>query len=408
MQASTTLLIKILAAALVTVALVAAGVVCGYYLIGAAAPQPPEVIVRSPALSGEVDMLSARLAQYRAEAAQYKGEVDALRSLVMLLIGLGSLYAIALGIAQYVNAEQTAKRANDSINDAIARSEKSADRVAAMQAEIERSYPMLHGLGGALTKIVAELNRRLADTEELDIVAAYARLSADDRFRILMLERLLPLYDHFVGADTDLSEMFRGVGRFYLGQYFDPGVAGDVKVNSAVRARYYLERSVNFSEGNFAALNDLALVFEQLGNLAQAQQHYQRSLDQQPKQQRARYNLSLLAYARKDYEAAANIVTEALRIENWQRAASGRRVGDLYYNRGCFRSRRGEETHEERYADLAIQDLRDTYRYLTEEIRENFSKDVAEGDLHWLAEVRPDQIHEIRALFEATSSHSTS
>lgn len=400
MHASTTLLIKILAAAIVSVALVAAGVVFGYYLTSA--PQPPEVTVRSPALSGEVDLLSARLAEYRAEAAQYKGEADALRSLIMLLIGLGSLYAIALGVAQYVNAEQTAKRANESINDAILRSEKSADRVAAMQAEIVRSYPMLHGLGGALTKIVAELNRRLADTEELDIVAAYTRLSADDRFRILMLERLLPLYDHFVGPDADLSEMFRGVGRFYLGQYFDPDVSGDIKVNSAVRARYYLERSVDFSEGNFAALNDLALVFEELGNVVQAQHHYQRSLDQQPRQQRARYNLALLAYARKDYESAANIVTEALTFENWQRAASGRRVGDLYYNRGCFRSRRGEETGEERYADLAVQDLRHTRRFLTDEIRGNFSRDVTQGDLEWLAKVRPDQVSEIRALFNAT------
>jgi tetratricopeptide (TPR) repeat protein len=387
-------LIKILVAAIVVVALVATGVVFGYLI---APSQLPEV-TGAPA-SSDVELVSARLAQYRAEAAQYKGEADALRSLIMLLIGLGSLYAIALGVAQYVNAEQTAKRADQSINDAITRSEKSADRVAAMQAEIVRNYPMLHGLAGALTRIVAELNRRLADTEELDIVGAYKRLSTDDHFRILMLERLLPLYDHFVGPDADLSEMFRGVGRFYIGQHLDSSASQGVNVNAAAHARFYLERAIGFSEGNFAALNDLGFVLEEIGDIAEAERLYQRSLLQQPRQQRARYNLALLAYARKDFETGVNLVTEALTYENWQRAPSGRRVGDLYYNRACFRSRRGAETGQDHYADSAVQDLRDTSRFLTDEIRTNFSRDVGTGDLEWLNRVRPDQISEVRILF---------
>jgi len=122
MPSSTTLLLKILLSGIVGIALVAAGVVCGYYFVGV--PQLPEVPVQSGEIPGNLELLSARLAQYRAEAAQYRGEADALRSLVMLLIGLGSLYAIALGVAQYVSAEQTVKRADQSISDAILRSEK--------------------------------------------------------------------------------------------------------------------------------------------------------------------------------------------------------------------------------------------------------------------------------------------
>jgi tetratricopeptide (TPR) repeat protein len=391
-------------------------------------------------------LLAAQVAQYRAEAAQYRAESEAVGRYAIVLIGLGSLYAIALAAAQYVSVERSVKRAEEivthadsKIKDAAERSKESADRVdrtlmEAVQrskdsaekvdrtlAELLQNYPMMQGLGAALTEIVAKLNRLLDDTEESDIEIAYRRLGVDDRFEILMVERLLPIYDHFSGPAPSLSEMFRGVGRFYLGRFRDAKLAQrrgeDVTPmeDDLRRARYYLQRAIRFDSRNYAAMNDAAVALDELKRRREAIAYYEASLREQPKQQRALYNLAYAAYeqarehadtghvdrAVDGYREAERLITEALGLVLWERHQSGRRVCDLHYNRACFRSRLGEITGEDSFADGSVDDLTHSAAQPTDELRSALRTDLT-GDLQWIYARRGAEIDEIAKRMGAT------
>ncbi len=391
-------------------------VVCGLAVLGAvvvdagraafAPPLPPAPA--PPAATQDADAtaaaLTTQLAQDRVELdaygkqlATYEKELDTLNKLAAVLIGLGALYAIVLGVAQYQTLKDNIERADKAIDDARERSERSAEEVKAVYTDLQKSYPMMRGLGQALDDIVSEQERLLVTTEVLEIAETYESLAAEARFRFVSTENLLPLYDHFTGTETRLSEMFRGVGRFYMAKYAwmkrTPPAPSPKESPELMRARYYLERALRFNAHNYACLNDLGWVSDELGNVRDAECHYQLSYELQKNQQRAQYNLAILVGA-NDLTRAVALLTQAIAEKNWERHPSGTRVRDLHYNRACYYSLLGAKTTDLRCADLALADLREGCKEPNEETKRIFPGDL-QGDLKWLRGQRPKEVAEI-------------
>lgn len=365
--------------------------------------------------SSDINTASIRLDTLTQRLASYERELDAVNRVATALIGLASLYALALGVSQYLSTDYAVKRldraiadAKEDIKDATARSKESATVVQQMQGDLARQYPMMQGLGTALSGIVDQLNKVLKTTEEREVGQQFDA-SEQDRFKLTIIENVLPLYYHFTVSDSALSEMFRGVGRFYLDKYAArkskdpaPELLND---SDLMRAEYYLERAIRFDTANHGALNDLAWLQHERGERKEAAANWRKSLSVREQQQRARYNLAIWrADEERDLKAAIDELTMALKQTTWERYESHQRVADLLYNRACYYGRWGAQIRAEEGRDHdphAEASLKDLVAYLEkvvnvdEEARKDLARDLAD-DLKWVAERRPNEMAKIK------------
>lgn len=87
----------------------------------------------------------------------------------------------------------------------------------------------------------------------------------------------------------------------------------------------------------------MALVLEQPANYALARQYSEVSLKINSHQQRALYNLSVSEHHDGKFALAEELLTRAVREENWQEKKYAGRLHNLYYNRACARGRLAQD-----------------------------------------------------------------
>lgn len=360
--------------------------------------------------------LGEQQASTSLELDAYRDQADMLQRLASLLIGLSSLYAVVLGVTSYVTAQQF-----------VERSKESADRLQRKEDDFEKHYPLLAGFSESVTRIVAELTRLLPHSD--DRAESLARMSPEQRQHIVYYESSVAYFEFLDVRPLrkEISEIYRSLGKFYgahgasmrkeidhLRDAEDTAAIvarmRDDNRRSFYRARLYLEKALQVNPENFSALNDLGyLLHRDLEMPAEAEKLYDRSLDVQPRQQRARYNLAVMYMDRAekdrdraDYQRAERLLSEALRESNWQMDPVRERVADIRYNRACCWSRLAEgvsDTSRERLLDRASADLLAAVALKYPELTDILKTDTASGgDLRVLATARPEVIE--RALRE--------
>src|SRR5687768_17152123 len=127
------------------------------------------------------DVVKNQLDTYRAQA-------DILQKLVTTLIGLSSLYAIGLGISNYLTAQQF-----------VDRMQKSAESVDALHKRFIAQYPVFRNFAQTIDDAVIELERLLPYSDARS--EPYRKLSPQNRQLVLFYERAVAFFSQAEEAE---------------------------------------------------------------------------------------------------------------------------------------------------------------------------------------------------------------
>jgi tetratricopeptide (TPR) repeat protein len=399
----------------------------------------------------------------REKLNYYEKSADELKTLVSLLLGLSTLYGLALGVGSYLNVQEAKNRADETIGRLITLENKTGqdveryeNRLEKQQTEYEkrfdvelkrfdadtqrylndirREFPLFRNMQGAIRKIANKLQEFIPDTEYgRDI---YQKIDVNDRVMIEHYERSIAAFEFFTlqPFSEDASRIFTMLGSYYSrkytrenSEYLKVANTGGTKPDRAdiSRARMYLSRAREIAPKSISPLNELGyLEVVVTGDSEKAAPFLEISLALYPDQQRARYYLAIVEHIRgseartrgnkaeaiKHYQISVDQLTTALTLNQWQAVEEpGRYRRAIHYNRACARARLGELADDEltrtKLFREAIEDLNKTFpvgQTPDEQRKTDLGADlVSPGDFFELAN-KPDLKDELEAIRKRT------
>ncbi len=283
-------------------------------------------------------------------------------------------------------------------------------QVKRIEEQIARKFPLFKDMDFAITTTT---NRILHLVPVLDLVESnYSKIQPQEKELILFYEKAMAVFEcfdtHFLSHD--ISNIYRGLGTFYALKYETENTArqkekhqGDTPENHAdmedwrQRALFYLNYALEQDKKNIAALNDrayFALMMEEPRDPKKAKELFLNSIDADPHQQRALYNLAWLEHNAGRYQQSIDLIDRSLRETTWQERCIPERVPDLWYHRACSsgclaKTQQGDS--KEKLLESAMQDLeciagstkaswKRLLKYLEEDLKLK-QESGAEGDL---------------------------
>jgi len=368
--------------------------------------------------------LNQQAASLREKLEAYEKSADDLKTLASFVIGLSTLYGLALGVSAYLGVQEATRRAEESVKDLGALRQKTEDQQAGYEQglkdahdrflagleqakadtqrrmenellDIRREFPLFSHMQRSVLKIRFELEQLIPENDSKRDV--YKNIPPTKRVRIVHYERTAAAFDilDLEYFREDASRIYRMLGSFYSAKYehenslkqAQPALAPDPL--DIERARFYLFRSTEHDPRDVVALNEIGyLEVVVSGEAERARDSLEKSLKLDPGQQRARYYLSItehtkasemglcreLVQAREGYESSVTLLTEALALKRWQTdegPAHYRR--SILYNLSCARARLAELESD----PAAAEKLR---RNAVDHLRDAFPDDEAETD----------------------------
>ena len=378
----------------------------------------------------------------------YKDRVDAAQKLVTALIGLSSLYALALGFTTFLAAQQylQALKDNTALSDALAKSAveridglradaaahvnsmkesqalaaqnmealrneadgKISEQVRLMRrqgrearleaarerVELQKQFPLFGSIDKMFSGVLSEMRflsvAFMVDFDEFDEAAWRAV-----RVKIMFYERAFAGFDLLdaPGYERQIIDAFGYLGRFYRKNFLKTGQKDDL-----YRARFYSEIAVKKSGRRYMMLNNFAATWldERVADeLRRARELASESLDKRPKQQRALYILAWIDDEEGNFPEAASRLEQALGIPVWEDRPD-RMTWAVHYNFGCALSKVAaqQENKRDENLDKATHHLKIAVA-AEGFLRKQFEADLT-GDLQFLASARPQAIADIR------------
>jgi tetratricopeptide (TPR) repeat protein len=379
--------------------------------------------------------ISQQEALLREKLNSYEKSAEDLKSLVSLLLGLSSLYALSLGVASYIGVQEAKDRADKTVERLNQLEEKTGARVQDYERRLERQsgevearietevlnirrqFPLFRDMQESIQKIGDHLGEFLPDGDFGRDV--FKRIDVKDRVMIEHFERSVAAFEFF-----DLAPFAKDASRVYvmLGSYYSHKYAretGENKKDSKAnpppdsgdleRATWYLSRAHKVLPRGIAPLNELGYLYVVvMGQNEKAVPHLEKSLEFQTDQQRARHLMAIIEHTRGTEELSkgnsAQAVTyfmESLKLldhaidkcTRWQATPEPARYRRaLLYNRACALARLAElGTEKETYASRALADLESVFpsELEPEEQRlSDFQSDIKDAaDLHVLLQI---------------------
>lgn len=278
-------------------------------------------------------------------AEDLKARVDDLKWALGLIVTAAGLFAIAQGAAAWFSSQTFNRQAGDALS-----------RISEIQTDVELRFPVFSDYEKLRNEAYRELEQNLLGASDSDRAEGYdwredlyERMELPNRQKLLSVERFIGIeFLRRPNDDLSYTQNLQRLAYFYTskfnfewGQKF--GYLGDLE-----RADYYLNLAYERSNNPFY-LNDLGLlnlqwyatVYSSQRDrfLQQAEKFFKRSLGDNPKQQRAYYNLGVLEGMRKDLVAAISYTEKAAQHEIWEETVIEARTGDIYYNLASFYAR---------------------------------------------------------------------
>jgi tetratricopeptide (TPR) repeat protein len=334
----------------------------------------------------------------------YKERADDLQTLVSLLLGLSTIYSLSLGVASYFGMSKTVEQAEKAATKLDEMSTAASQELERLQAEakanvtgmggqldgmrekydrdlneiqrkteqrsreeilnIQKEFPIFGHMSASIDRMMNELMRLLPRLDWREDI--YLKVSEEEKQKILFYEKAVASFEFFDlrHARRTVSEIYHGLGNFYGLRFDHENKHSKAICEDLERARFYLNRAIGEDRSNIAALNDRALLaqtVESPPDLRQARELFQQSLAVDPGQQRARYNLAILAHQDGNYAESEALLSEALKQSRWQDAPFPARLADLHYNRACGRVRLAEAqsnaVEREKWLTKAMEDI---------------------------------------------------
>jgi len=289
----------------------------------------------------------------------YDKRADELERLLTLLLMVSTVYAIALGFSAYRQLKDAEKEI-DRLPGEIASIKKAASEdLQEFVVKVESKFPLFADMDISIHAIMDQLIRLLPviDSSEWS-EKEYRRFTHEKGQEILFYEKTVAALVYFdlqrAGhIRQTVSEIYHGLGNFYGLKYHWEGKQDEDRE----RARFYLERAIHHDTENAGALNDrgyLAIYLDDPPDKSKAKTLFSKSLEVDPEQQRAKYDLAYLEHADGNYRRSQELLSEALLMKRWQNKSPARNRNSILYNRACAYARLGE-------LEKAIVDLEEVF-----------------------------------------------
>ncbi|HXB70015.1 MAG TPA: hypothetical protein VNY05_17310 [Candidatus Acidoferrales bacterium] len=357
----------------------------------------------------------------------YKERAESVQTLVTTLIGLSSLYALALGFTTFLSAQQYLQKLENNTSSSTTAMEKMDAQVRFMELrtrrqlrdirveaarqrrELQIQFPLFGGIDGMLSSILNELGF-LSDSLMVDFDTFDDAKWRQKRQKVMFYERAIAGYNllNTPVYERRIVEVFSGLGRFYRKTFQKTNQRDDLD-----RARFYSDIAVEKSGRRYMMLNNLAGIWlekriaekaevekelrtEELRN---ARELADESLRKRPNQQCALYILAWIDDEEEDLPEAVRRLSEALKIPVWEDRPEPMLNAVIQYNLGCALSRFAakQEHHRETNLDEAVKNLKLAIA-AEKRLRPQFENDLT-GDLKFLDSTKPQSIAEIRNVF---------
>jgi tetratricopeptide (TPR) repeat protein len=337
----------------------------------------------------------------REKLNNYEKSAEDLKSLVSLLLGLSSLYALSLGVASYFGVQEAKDRADETISgltrlevnartnvqDYERRLEKQTEevekRIETEVLNVHRQFPLFRDMQESIQKIGNNLGQFVPDGDFGRDV--FQKIDVKQRVMIEYFESSVAAFEFF-----DLQPFEKDVSRVYvmLGSYYSHKYAREATENRSdskknpppdpadlERATLYLNRAHDVLPKSIAPLNELGYLYViVMSQNEKAVDFLKTSLELQANQQRARHLMAIIEHTRGTEELSkgnsANAIPrflESLKLldyaidkcTRWQATREHPRYGRaLLYNRACALARLAELGIETvTYATRAMDDL---------------------------------------------------
>jgi hypothetical protein len=260
-----------------------------------------------------------------------RGKIDDLKWILTMILGAAGLFTIAQGAVAFFTAQTFVKQADDAVK-----------RVQEVAIDAERRYPIFsraeEARREAYRALVAAFSSEGLDWRD----NLYDRMKLFDRQRLLSVERFIGLeFLEWAENDPDYPTNLRRLANFYSSKYVSEGSpsAGDRE-----RSKYYLSLALKITGHKFWILNDLGLLFLEQSvprRLAEAKELFERSLDQNGRQQRPLYNLAVIATYEtpENWAESERLLESALKEKFWERTETPEPTCNVHYNLACTKAR---------------------------------------------------------------------
>jgi tetratricopeptide (TPR) repeat protein len=361
--------------------------------------------------SDEEKILSAKLMSYEKSA-------DELKTLSSLILGLSTLFGLALGVNSYINLKETKEQYEKEIT-------RLKENLQGELLAIHHDFPLFRGMHHSITAIGVKLREFIPDSdygrEEL------TRISTSDRMMIHYFERVVATFEFFdLGPfKIEASRIYTGLGSYYAHKYsheqtlyrkakarvsnstvtmlksetsetrIDPPMPEDIE-----RARLYLRRAKSVQPENYLPLNEIGFLEVIVADKPEnALAELMMSVDLNPSQQRARYYLSIIQHqlgvnliasdpirAAQHFRKSMDYLDEAFEQDRWQVTKPRTRyLKSMYYNYACSSARMAdldpEQAEKSKLYAGAVDYLKKCTPFARDEdvLRESFRADCAAG-----------------------------
>jgi hypothetical protein len=290
-----------------------------------------------------------------------KSNIDELKWLLTILAGFAVITAIAQAAAAWLSALTYDKQAAAKLQeiDKVLESFKSRYPVF---YEVEEKRNQAHdALVATLRRVFAVADQETDPTDAISWMEDfYHELDVEERQLLLSVESFasIDLHPPRKGGEVQNLKLF---AVFYHAKFrYEKGMKAAALFTDLERAEGYLLLALRKSPADFTLHNELGNIYltmwEDAGKLPseypnyleKALEAFQKSLGFQRKQQRVYYNLAYIKTVHeKDYDAARDLLMEALNYKTWQKApCPDTLTAYIHYNLGCNRARMIVRDHQ--------------------------------------------------------------
>ena len=336
--------------------------------------------------------------------------IEELKWLLTMIAYLGVFYTLAQVGATWFSAESYTKKVEEGLT-----------RISDSLAKINTTYPLFEHVAELRKRSFEALDKVFTTVSRAPDSASGNPMEAldwsDNLFRKLGVEFRQGLLsaESFASVDLDVertpdehAELLRRLALFYRSKFSYEDNVTQGSFGDAERAEAYLILA-DKKKRDFTIKNDLGSTYitiylavkKRLGPQHKDAQYYlersenafTESAQIEPRQQRAYYNLAVIAGAhRRQFRRAAQILRNALDCDVWQRQPSDDFQSIIFYNMGCYESRILQEDSAKAAGPVTVEQAKEVVSFLRKAadlksvrrnlIEEDFEEDPkADGDI---------------------------
>ena len=312
--------------------------------------------VQSDALRAEIDSL-------KIQTESLKNKEDDLKWILGFILAASVVFALSQTITALFNAESFNKRA---VNSLLTIKDKE-NEIKNIEKEIRAKYPLFTETEELRKQSLDSLARILPDEGFNWQRHYYERLPLQQRQQLLAVERFLSY--EIAGQDGDnavYARTLRKLAQFYFSKFIYEKNRGFGQIDDLERSEYFLELARRRIGPAFYLANDLGNVHiesfkarmeylsqqvppgqvksEAISEFQQALRDFTESIDLEPRQLRAYYNLAVLeADHRHDLKSAIRRLQQGLQHPNWEHGPVPELTCAAWFNLACYQVRLSEQ-----------------------------------------------------------------